>query len=420
MTERIKILHLITNLPVGGAQDNTLLTVERLDRDKFDVALMCAPEGQWVTRARQLQEVELIFVKELCREIHPVYDLWAFFRIYSAIRRGRYGIVHTHSSKPGFLGRLAAWLARVPVIIHTIHGFPFHDFMPAEVRRFYIWIERQLARITDYLVTVSRLNLEKAVQLGIAKRDKFVNVYSGIDFEKFDVDIDVPRKKLELGIAEGENVVGMVGRLSEQKAPWNLIQAIPQILAHHPRTRFVFVGDGELRNKMKALARELNVSAHTLFLGFREDVAEILRILDVYVLPSQWEGLGRSLTEAMYLRRAVVATAVEGVPELVESGKTGLLIPPHDPQALAQAVGALLSAPEMRRQMGEAARQKVNGAFEADHMIKDLERLYHKALKDKSRPAPSPRLRKSAAVYREAQPRQAASHEQQPVVSRDL
>jgi glycosyltransferase involved in cell wall biosynthesis len=420
MAEKTKILHLITNLPVGGAQDNTLITVERLDRSKFDVTLMCAPEGQWVQRARQLADVNLIFVEELRREIHVFYDVAAFFRIYRSIRHGRYAIVHTHSSKPGFLGRLAARLAGVPVIIHTIHGFPFHDFMPASARNFYIWIERQLARMTDYLVTVSRLNLEKAVQLRLAKRDKLVNVYSGIDFEKFDVEIDVRQKRRELGLGEGENVVGMVGRLSEQKAPWNLIQAIPQVLRHHPRTRFVFVGDGELKHKMQELAKDLNVSAHTLFLGFRDDVAEVMQTLEVYVLPSQWEGLGRSLTEAMYLERAVVATAVEGVPELVENGKTGILVPPNQPQALAHAITSLLSDPEKCRQLGEAARRKVEGSFEAKHMLRDLERLYNIALKEKKTSAHWSRPQKPDSIFQENQSRQKIAHEQHSAVSRNL
>ena len=364
MAEKTKILHLITNLPVGGAQDNTLITVERLDRSKFDVTLMCAPEGKWVQRARQLSDVNLIFVEELRREIHLFYDVTAFFRIYRFIRRGRYAIVHTHSSKPGFLGRLAARLAGVPVIIHTIHGFPFHDFMPASVREFYIWIERQLARVTDYLVTVSRLNLEKAVQ--------------------------------------------------------NLIQAIPQVLRHHPGTRFVFVGDGELKDNMQALAKDLNVSAHTLFLGFRDDVAEVMQTLDVYVLPSQWEGLGRSLTEAMYLERPVVATAVEGVPELVENGQTGILVPPNQPQALAHAIAELLSDPQKSRQLGEAARRKVEGSFEAKHMLNDLERLYNIALKDKSKSAHWSRTRGPSRVYPDRQSRQTNAREEHSEVSRNL
>ena len=384
MNNRIKVLHIITNLPVGGAQDNTLLTVERLDRARYEVSLMCSPEGHWVRRAAHIPDLNLIFIDELVRPISIFRDLIAFWRIYRHIRKQRYTIVHTHSSKPGFTGRLAAWLARVPVIVHTIHGFPFHDFMPAFARHFYIRIERLLSRLTTRLVTVSKLNLEKAVKLGLAEREKFVNIYSGIDFEKFSVIADVYRKRQELGVAEHEYVVGMVGRFSEQKAPWNFIAAMPHVLHRYRNTRFVMVGDGELMAEMKALAEKLEVSRHVSFLGFRDDVAEILQTFDVYVLSSQWEGLGRSLTEAMFLGRAVVATDVEGVPELVQHGKTGILVPANNPEALAREIASLLADPEKRARLGHVAREKVDDTFDANRMVHELDRLYQKLLREKT------------------------------------
>jgi len=380
---RTRILHIITNLPVGGAQDNTLLTVERLDRRRFDVCLMCSSEGLWLRRALQLRDVDLVFVDELTRRIHPLFDLIALWRIYRYIKVGRFEIVHTHSSKPGFLGRIAAALAGVPIIIHTIHGFPFHDFMHPLVRRFYILVERSLSKLTHRIVTVSNLNRHKAIQLRLARREKFVNIYSGIDFRKFSRRIDVERKKQELGITNGEKVVGMVGRLSVQKAPWIFIQAIPEILRKERDVRFLVVGDGELRDRMMDLADELDVSDRTMFLGFREDVPELLRVFDVFVLTSQWEGLGRSLTEAMYTGRPVVATEVEGVPELVRHERTGLLVPPRDVRSVAHGVIDLLSDPCKRQRLGEAARRQVRHAFGVERMVSDLEALYEEILRDR-------------------------------------
>ena len=380
MTERIKILHIITNLPVGGAQDNTLITVERLNRSFYDVTLMCAPEGQWIRRALQAKDLKLTFVDELIRPIHLLYDVVAFWRIYCHIKKEKYTIVHTHSSKPGFLGRIAARLASVPIIIHTIHGFPFHDFMHPIKRSFYIGVERILSKITTCLVTVSKLNLNKAVTLRIAKREKFVNVYSGIDFQKFDLAVDIDRKREQLGIAPGEKIVGMVGRLSEQKAPWLLIRSVPGVLKRHPKTKFVIVGDGELMEKIKNLVQSLNIQNRVLLLGFREDISEIMQTFDVYVLTSKWEGLGRALTEAMYLGRPVVATNVEGVPEIVKHNQTGILVPPNNVDAIEQGITQLLSDPKKCAQLGKASREMVNVAFQAERMVRSLEQLYENML----------------------------------------
>jgi len=372
----IKVLHIITHLPIGGAQDNTLITVEKLDRQKFDVSLMCSPEGDWIERAKKIPDLKLIPVKALTRRIHIINDMIAFWKIYKLIKNGAYTIVHTHSSKPGVLGRIAAKLARVPIIIHTIHGFPFHDFMNSATKQFYIIIERFLSRISDKIVTVSKLNLEKAVDLRLEKRRKFVNIYSGIDFDKFDVKIDAERKKNELGILNGEKIVGMVGRLSEQKAPTDFVKAIPEVLKAHDDVRFIIVGDGELKEKTLDLSKKLNVDSKLMVLGFREDVPELLQTFDVFVLTSLWEGLGRSLTEAMYTGRSVVATNVEGVPELVKPGKTGLLVEPRDVQAIAKGIIHLLDDEKSAGKMGKAAAESIHADFTADAMVKNLEKLY--------------------------------------------
>ncbi len=380
---KIRLLHIITNLPVGGAQDNTLLTVERLDRRRFDVTLMCSSEGVWRRRADAIPNLSRIYVDELTRPIHLISDALAFWKIYRHLKRGRYDIVHTHSSKPGVLGRLAARLAGVPVVVHTIHGFPFHDFMNPLLMRAAMGLERVLARFTDRLITVSRLNLEKAVRLGLGKPEQFVNIYSGIDFDKFDVRVDPAAKKRELGLQNGEPLVGMVGRLSTQKAPQNFVRALARVLERRPEVRFVIVGDGELRDRVERLARRLGVESRLTILGYRDDVPELLPALDVYVLPSLWEGLGRSLTEAMYTGRPVVVTRVEGVPELVEDDRTGLLVEPNDVAALAEAILTLLTDREKAQRLGRAAQQRVTDAFRAEAMVQALERLYVETLAEK-------------------------------------
>lgn len=382
MMQKTKVLHIITNLPIGGAQDNTLITVERLNRERYSVALMCAPEGEWVQRALEIPGLDLVFVPNLIQKINLLKDFAAFWNIYKYIRKGQFEIVHTHSSKPGFLGRIAARIAGAPIIIHTIHGFPFNDFMNPFIRKVFIIIERMLTHFSDCLVTVSKLNLEKAIKLRIAKRQKFVNIYSGIDFKKFDVKIDVKSKRSEIGIIDGRAVVGMVGRLSQQKAPWNFIKSVPYVLDRYKETIFLIVGDGELMSEMKNLACDLGINDNILFLGFRDDLPEILRILDIYVLTSQWEGLGRSLTEAMYVGCPVIATGVEGVPELVQNGETGVLVPVNDPVALSKEIIEMLLDRAMRKRLGRMARLRINQSFKANIMVKNIDELYQRLCAD--------------------------------------
>jgi len=377
---KIRVLHIITNLPVGGAQDNTLITVERLDRHQFDVTLMCSPDGEWRERAENIPDLELIFVDALTRPVHPFYDTVAFWKLCTLIKRGGYDIVHTHSSKPGVLGRLAARVVGTPVIIHTIHGFPFNDFMPRAVTWGLVVLERWLSRLTDRLITVSKLNLEKATRLKLAPPEKFVNIYSGIDFHRFDTPADPARKKAELGVGNGAPVVGMVGRLSKQKAPLNFVRAIPHVLQQRRDARFVLVGDGELRQSVETLARKLGVADKLCLLGYRDDVPELLRTFDVYVLPSLWEGLGRSLTEAMYSGCPVVATSVEGVPELVRHEETGLLVEPNDVPALAARILELLNDRDKAQRLARAAKQRIDENFRADVMVRALERVYQETL----------------------------------------
>jgi len=375
-----KILHIITYLPIGGAQDNTLITVENLDKEKYDITLMYGPQGEWVERAEALENLRTCPVHELVRDIHPVRDVIAFIKIYCHIRKEKYTIVHTHSSKPGFIGRVAARMARTPIIVHTIHGFPFHDFMPLWKQRFFIALEKTVSRISDKLITVSRLNLAKALALKLDNQEKFVNIYSGISFNRFGRHINKDRKKADLGIPAGKKIVGMIGRLSAQKAPDILIRAVPEIISAVPDVHFILAGDGELKDTLEKLIRRLNIANHVSLAGARSDVPDLLQIIDVFVVSSLWEGLGRSLTEALYMGIPAVATDVEGIPELVIPGKTGILVPPRDVPALARGVIRMLKDPAAARRMGQAGKKLVMDHFSSEKMVSDIDCLYQELL----------------------------------------
>jgi glycosyltransferase involved in cell wall biosynthesis len=374
--DKIKVLHIITNMPIGGAQDNTLSTIEGLDKERYDISLMSGPKGDWKERAQRIEGCRCIFINEMVREVHLIKDFIAFVKIFIALRRGKYDIVHTHSSKPGFYGRFAARLASVPVIIHTIHGFPFHDFMPKIFRQFLIILERFLSGISDKLITVSKLNLQQALGLNLALPEKFVNVYSGIDFSKFNKKVDLKKKRRELNIPNNTKVVGFVGRLTKCKGIEYFFRAVQTVTKQSNGIVVLIVGDGELRWKSERLAEELGITPFVKFLGFREDVPELLQLFDVYVLSSLWEGLGRALTEALYSRRPTVATAVAGVPELVRNKETGILVPPADPAALAEGILYLLDNPDKRKKLAQNAHNLVKQEFSVEAMVQSIDELY--------------------------------------------
>jgi len=351
-----------------------------LDKNKYDITLLCGKSGQWIQRARLIPGIKIIFVNELIRKIHCFYDIIALIKIFFYIKKNKFYIVHTHSSKAGFCGRIAAKIAGVPIIIHTIHGFPFHDYMNTAKKHFYITLERLLSKITTKLITVSNLNLKQAIQLKIGDAQKFKNIYSGILFEKFERHINGKEKKKAINIDDNVKVISLIGRLSKQKAPHYLLKAVPEISSQYPDVLFLLIGDGELKKYLIKLTSTLNIEDKVRFLGFRNDIPEILEITDIFVLTSLWEGLGRSLTEAMYMSKPVIATKVDGVPEIVKHEKTGLLINPKDHKGIVTAITRLLLNPKFAENLGNRAHAQVAKNFSADTMVFNIDTLYREFL----------------------------------------
>jgi len=376
-----RVLHIITHLGVGGAQDNTLLTVKGLSRNRYRVHLMAGRDyTEWEERGREAADAYFP-LPFLCRAARPLHDCRALQLITAHIVKQSYTIVHTHSSKAGILGRLAAHRAGVPLIVHTIHGFPWHDYMSPPKRWFYLSLERYAASFSDGLITVSERNRKKAISLGLAPPEKLTTIYSGINLTKFEVMADRAEKCRELGLDPTRAVVGTVGRLSPQKAPLDFVQVARHVLRARPGVQFVMVGDGPLAEEVR---RAVGGERRIKVTGYRADVPEILSLMDVFVLPSLWEGLGRALTEAMIMARPVAATAVEGVPELVVHGETGLLSRPGRPADLAENVLWLLDHPGEAGEMGRRARERVVPAFSAELMVERIEELYERLLAGKA------------------------------------
>lgn len=372
-----KIAHIITNPgSFGGSQRNTLLTIEGLVRDNYEVELICGPG------ARLIQEVKAIgapvhVVPDLVRPISLLKDCRAFFRLYHLFRSQKYHVVHTHCIKAGLLGRLAARCARVPVVIHTLHGVPFK--ISGNLRsRFYIAFERLLGSITHCFVCVGEVLRQEISAWRIARDEKLTTIHSGIDLSAYVPQRTTLEVKKELGADAAWPIVGCIGRLSEQKAQQFLVEAISSLKERYPRIKLLLIGEGPLRPLLERRTRDLGLSSHVSLLGQREDVADLLNIFDVYAMSSQWEGVGRALTEAMYAGLPIVTTAVNGVTELVFQEETGLLVPPGDPQTLAAAIDRLASDPELAKRLGSNARQRVEELMDSRRMVRSIEELYER------------------------------------------
>jgi len=376
---KARVVHIITKLELGGAQQNTLWTVRHLDRRSFEPYLITNDQGLLVQQAKAIEGLGLYLLPELVREVDPRRDLAALRKITSILKelKGRGGpmIVHTHSSKAGILGRWAGWLAGAEGIIHSIHGFGFNDYQPWPVRRFFIALEKATARITHRFIAVSEANIKKGVRLGLFPPEKAVLIRSGIEVTRFaSVKVDPRRKRRELGLREDLPLVTMIACLKPQKAPLDFVRVAQGVLKE-VEASFVLVGDGLLRPKVLEAARRAGIDGSFHLLGWRWDVEEILAATDVFVLTSLWEGLPRVIPQAMAAGVPVVATAVDGTPEAVRHGVNGFLVRPRAPEEAARYVTSLLKDPEKARKMGQEG-QKTAWEFDVGDMVKRQEELY--------------------------------------------
>ena len=377
---KIKILHIITHLPTGGAQDNTLFTIELLDRNKYEISLCCNLVGDLVDRAKRIEQVQIFNVKNLVREVNIFKDIKAFISIYKILRSEEFDIVHTHSSKAGFLARIAAKLYGKSIIIHTVHGFPFNDYMNFFKKYFYIKIEKFLSSLSDALITVSNLNKVKIVKLGIAEDSKITNIYSGIDLKLFGKKNDSSFRN-DLGISDDLILIGAVGRLSAQKDPITLVNAFDLVIKEKTNVKLVFVGDGDLKAEVSRKKNELGLQKNIYLAGNKMDPWNIYSSLDLFVMSSIYEGLGRSITEALCSETPVVCTNVEGVPELVRDDITGYLVKPKDHFELSRVILKSLENIDHSKNMAKIGSKFVKANFDVNNMVREIDDLYLSLLK---------------------------------------
>jgi glycosyltransferase involved in cell wall biosynthesis len=380
---KTRVLHLITRLELGGAQQNTLYCTANHDRGLFDVELIAGTGGDLDDEAREVTDATVQLVPWLRHEIDPWHDVEALFRLRSYMAERQIDVVHTHSSKAGILGRIAAHLAGVPLVVHTVHGWSFNDTQSRMRRRAYVALERLAAGFTDRIVVVSSKNREKGLSLGIGRPDRYEVVHSGIDVDGFrQPATDRASVRRSLGYEPDHVVVGTVACLKPQKAPIDFVRAAAEAYSRDDRLRFFIAGDGPLRPAVEAEIARLGLGGVVQLLGWRRDVVDLFHAMDLFLLTSLFEGLPRSVLQAMAARVPVVATDVDGTPEVVRNQRTGLLIPPARPDVASRALLDLIGDAELRNRCIDRADALLTREFEIRQMVRRLDRLYLEGLED--------------------------------------
>jgi glycosyltransferase involved in cell wall biosynthesis len=368
---------------IAGAGGVALRGALALDPNQYSVTVFSAPGGTLLAEAEQAG-FKVVRLKHMRHQLSLREDPSALRELLDELRKDQFDIVHTHSAKAGVLGRLAAYRAGVPAIVHTFHGFPFHDFQFAPTRATYIAIERQLGRITDQFLAVGGAVAAQAISLRIAPTERVRTIGSAIE-------LNIPpaspgnraAARRLMGVPESAQVVGTVGRLAPQKAPQDMVAAIESM--GRANVLCVWVGDGPMRDEMTRLIERRGMSKNFLLLGERTDVAALLPGFDIFALASHYEGLPCSVVEAMTCGVPVVATAVNAVPEVVVSGRTGLLVPPGAPALLGRAMAYLLDHPAEGSRMSVAARNQLGDRFHPEVLGRDLVETYELALTNSAR-----------------------------------
>jgi len=385
----LKIVHIITRLILGGAQENTLITCKLLAARGHNVTLITGPalgpEGDLYEQA-QNQKFNLIILDKLRRQINPFNDLPVYLRIKKLLRRLRPDIVHTHSAKAGILGRFAAHALKgaraqgLPVVVHTIHGLAFHPYQSNWLNKFYIAIEKSAAKKTDFFISVADAMTSQALAAGIGRPQQFVTAYSAIDEDDFLQPIPDERKKVfrqKYEIPKDAVVLVTIARLFMLKGHEYIIESAKQLSKQFPKTVWLFVGDGILAEKFKKQVKTLGLADKIKFTGLLPpgQIPLAIQSSDILVHCSLREGLARTLPQAMLCGKPAVSFDVDGAREVVNEN-TGRLIEPQNVEQLTNACAELIENEQLRKKLGRQGRDFVKEKFAPENMLDAIERIY--------------------------------------------
>ncbi len=389
----MKIVHIITRLILGGAQENTIITCKLLAQRGHDVTLITGPalgpEGQLFEQTKD-QGYKVIVIDKLRRAINPYNDIISYFQIKKHLRQLQPDIVHTHSAKAGILGRFAGhilkgqWAEKLPAVVHTIHGLAFHPYQSQWLNKFYIAVEKSAAKRTDFFISVADAMTTQANAVGIGKPEQFVTAYSAIEENDFLEPISQERKKQfrqKYGIDENAVVIVTIARLFMLKGHDYIIKSAKELSKRFENCVWLFVGDGNLTDHYKQQMCELRLTEKIKFTGLLppSDIPLAIQSSDILVHCSLREGLARTLPQAMLCSKPAISFDVDGAREVVNEN-TGRLIEPKNVEQLIKACAELIENEELRKQLGQQGRESVKDKFAPDTMVNTIEEVYRKLL----------------------------------------
>jgi glycosyltransferase involved in cell wall biosynthesis len=381
--KQIKILNVITLFSIGGATETVVSMAEGLKKKGYTVHVATGPnivsEGSMYETAKG-KDIPVYTFKNLRRNINPFRDLIIIIELSNFIRKGNYDIVHTHSSKAGVIGRIAAWLAGTPAIVHTVHGLPFHRYQPELKKQTFIWIEKFSSLFCHKIVAVTQTIIDTMIGYNIGNKNNYVMIRSAFDTDIYQTDGDDHKRKTRqrFGIKEDDIVIGKIARLSPLKGHKYILNSFIQISKKISNAKLLIVGNGELEYELKRFVENNNLQESVIFTGLitPEDIPGIIEIMDMLVHTSLLEGLARVLPQAIMMEKPVISFDLDGAHEVIRDGENGFLIKPQDEEQLAEKIIYLCNNPDLITKFGKFGKEFIGDQFCSSKMVEQIENLY--------------------------------------------
>jgi glycosyltransferase involved in cell wall biosynthesis len=389
LKRKIKVAHIIARMITGGADENTLFTIEGLNKDKYEIDLITGEDfDRNILNKVKNHPFDIIQIKGLKWKLNFLLDPIVLLKLIKRLKRKGYDIVHTHTTKAGILGRIAAYISGVPVIVHGLHGSTFQAFNSGLLNWFLFLSERLTSRFTDAYVSVSKVLSETYIEKGIGKEDNHFTVYSGMELSKFyhaRDKMNYKEKYEKLGINAGDFVIGNVARLELRKGHKFLLDSFKNIVEKQTDgpAKLLIIGEGNKRKHLENYVKELNLESKVIFAGYREDVEDLMAVMDIFVLTSLREGLPRVLVQAAAVGMPSVAFNVDGVSEIIKDNYNGFLVEAKNQEQLENKIMRYMNNKELVLLHGQNGREFIENKWSIKGMVDRIDKIYQKLITEK-------------------------------------